>query len=137
MSGPEKQVSSTEFNALAREVGDMKGLMSQMVDALTRITVIDERQQVVGVFMQKLDDRMARMEQRQHEAEVLNATAQGGAQRLTAIEAGFRELHIDRERDKARFQAVVWMVRGLWAVSGAGVVGMGAMLVKLWAGAGA
>lgn len=133
MSIPEKQVSSHEFHSLAREVGEMKGLMSQMVDALQRITVIDERQQVVGVFMQKLDDRMARMEQRQHEAEVQNASSQAGAGRLSAIESGFRELHLERERDKARFQAVVWMVRGLWAVAGTGVIALGALLIKMWA----
>lgn len=131
MSGTEKTVSHAEFHSLVRDVGEMKGLMSQMVEALTRITLLDERQQVVGAFMQKLDERMARMEHRQQEAEIANALSQQGASRLTNVEAGFREMHLDRERDKARFQTVVWMVRGLWAVSGAGIVAILGLLVKM------
>ena len=109
--------------------------MSQIADAITRITLLDERQQVVGAFMQKLDERMARMEHRQQETEIANALAQQGASRLTNVEAGFREMYLDRERDKARFQTVVWMVRGLWAICGTGVVGIIAMLIKQGAGA--
>lgn len=133
MSDYKKDVSAAEFHGLVHEVREMKGLMSQMVEALTRITLLDERQQVVGAFMQKLDERMARAELRQHEAEIANALVKGGASRLTSIEAGFREMHLDRERDKARFQAVVWMVRGLWAVAGGGIIAILGYLAKVGA----
>ena len=130
MTAPKETISYQEFQSLNRDIGEMKSLMSQIADAITRITLLDERQQVVGAFMQKLDERMARMEHRQQETEIANALAQQGASRLTNVEAGFREMHLDRERDKARFQTVVWMVRGLWAICGTGVVGIIAMLIK-------
>ena len=135
MTSPKETISYQEFQSLNRDIGEMKSLMSQIADAITRITLLDERQQVVGAFMQKLDERMARMEHRQQETEIANALAQQGASRLTNVEAGFREMYLDRERDKARFQTVVWMVRGLWAICGTGVVGIIAMLIKQGAGA--
>lgn len=134
MSQEEKQVNPAEFHGLVRDVGEMKSLMSQIADAITRITVLDERQQVVTGYMQKLDDRMERMELRQHKADVDNALVQGNANRLASMEAGFREMYLDRERDKARFHAVVWMVRALWAVSGAGVLAMAGVLFRMTTG---
>ena len=135
MPGQQKEVTPAELHNLVRDVREMRGLMSQIADAITRITLLDERQQVVSAFMQKLDERMARMEHRHQETEIANALARQGASRLTNVEASFREMHLDRERDKARFQTVVWMVRGLWAICGTGVVGIVAMQLKQGAGA--
>lgn len=122
MSGTEEQktVSVKEFHSLAQDVSDMKSLMSKMVEALNHISVINERQQTFTSLVQKLDERMERMENRQHQSDVTQAVAQASTSRLDLLDMGFRELHIDRERDKARFQTVVWMVRGLWAVAGVG-----------------
>jgi hypothetical protein len=113
-----QQVGYEEFHKLAGDVGEVKLLMVKMVEALARISLLDERQQTVSTFMQKLDARMERMEARQHDAEIKSALAGGGFGRLEALETGWREIYIDRERDKARIQTMVWMVRALWAVAG-------------------
>jgi hypothetical protein len=126
----EKQVISyQEFRALNRDIGEMKTLMSKMVDAISRISLLDERQQSVTLALQKLDERMARMESKQQEADIARALSQASADRLNLIDMGFRELHIERERDKARFQTVIWMIRGLWATVTAGGLTVAA---KLW-----
>lgn len=120
----DKAVSHTEFQALVQDVGEVKSILAKVADAINRITLLDERQQTVTAFMQKLDERMGRMEARQHEADINHAISSMSASRMEVLEKGYREMHIDRERDKARFQAVVWMVRGLWAVVTAGGLGL-------------
>lgn len=112
----QKPVSYHEFASLVQDVNDMKSLMSMMVDALNRIAVIDERQQTSIGMMQKLDERLGRTEDRQREADIARAVGQAASSRLDAIEKVIAELHVERERDKARFQTVIWMVRGLWAM---------------------
>lgn len=116
----EQTISYQEFHSLSRDIGEMKGLMSQMVEAINRISLLDERQQVVSQGLSKLDERVARLEHKQQEADIARALNQASTDRLNLIDMGFRELHIERERDKARFQTVIWMIRGLWATVAAG-----------------
>lgn len=116
----EQTISYQEFHNLNRDIGEMKGLMSQMVEAINRISLLDERQQVVSQGLGKLDERVARLEHKQQEADIARALNQASTDRLNLIDMGFRELHIERERDKARFQTVIWMIRGLWATVAAG-----------------
>ena len=132
MTSPKETISYQEFQSLNRDIGEMKSLMSQMVEAISRISLLDERQQVVAQALQKLDERMARMEGKQQDADIARALSQTSSDRLNLIDMGFRELHIERERDKARFQTVIWMIRGLWATVTAGGLGVA---VKLWGGA--
>lgn len=132
MTSPKEIISYQEFQSLNRDIGEMKSLMSQMVEAISRISLLDERQQVVAQALQKLDERMARMEGKQQDADIARALSQASSDRLNLIDMGFRELHIERERDKARFQTVIWMIRGLWATVTAGGLGVA---VKLWGGA--
>lgn len=132
MTAPKETISYQEFQSLNRDIGEMKSLMSQMVEAISRISLLDERQQVVAQALQKLDERMARMEGKQQDADIARALSQASSDRLNLIDMGFRELHIERERDKARFQTVIWMIRGLWATVTAGGLGVAA---KLWGGA--
>lgn len=132
MTSPKETISYQEFQSLNRDIGEMKSLMSQMVEAISRISLLDERQQVVAQALQKLDERMARMEGKQQDADIARALSQASSDRLNLIDMGFRELHIERERDKARFQTVIWMIRGLWATVTAGGLGVA---VKLWGGA--
>lgn len=132
MTAPKDTVSYQEFQSLNRDIDEMKKLMSQIVEAISRISLLDERQQVVAQALQKLDERMARMEGKQQDADIARALSQASSDRLNLIDMGFRELHIERERDKARFQTVIWMIRGLWATVTAGGLGVAA---KLWGGA--
>lgn len=132
MTAPKDTISYQELQSLNRDIGEMKKLMSQMVEAISRISLLDERQQVVAQALQKLDERMARMEGKQQDADIARALSQSSSDRLNLIDMGFRELHIERERDKARFQTVIWMIRGLWATVTAGGLGVAA---KLWGGA--
>lgn len=129
MTAPKDTISYQELQSLNRDIGEMKKLMSQMVEAISRISLLDERQQVVAQALQKLDERMARMESKQQDADIARALSQASSDRLNLIDMGFRELHIERERDKARFQTVIWMIRGLWATVTAGGLGVAA---KLW-----
>lgn len=132
MNAQEKNISYQEFHTLTQDMSDMKTLMSKMVEAINKIGLLDERQQTVTHVLQKLDERMARMESKQQEADIARALNQASADRLNLIDSGFRELHIERERDKARFQTVIWMIRGLWATVTAGGLTVAA---KLWGAA--
>ena len=125
----QQAITYHEFKSLSRDMGEMKALMSKMVDAVNRISLLDERQQSVSLSIQKIDERTARLEAKQQEAEISRAMSHASGDRLNLIDAGFRELHIERERDKARVQTIIWMIRGLWATVTAGGI---TIVAKLW-----
>jgi hypothetical protein len=119
-----RTVDYYEFASLKQDIGDMKLLMARMVEAMGRITVIEERQHVQATNTSKVLERMEEVTQRLHQNEVVNAAQSSIVQRVTNMEVVFREIHIESERNKARFDAVIWMVRGLWAVTVAGGAGL-------------
>ena len=132
--GADKSVSYGEFRHLTRDVNDMKTLMTKMVEAINQISVLNERQQTAMVYMGKFNDRIERVEERQHEAEIERAVGAASSRRLDLLEIGFREIHIEREREKARMQTLVMLMRGLWAFSAAGGMTLIAIGYKLFAG---
>lgn len=116
-------VSYQDFATIQKDITDMKTLMSQMVNAMNRITVIEERQQVAADAINKAVVRMELISDKQHVFEIEGARNGPIANRVDAIEKAFLEMHVEDERNKARFHTVVWLVRGLWAVVGsAGVL---------------
>lgn len=116
-------VNSREFSALKQDITDMKSLMSRMVEAMSRITVIEERQHTMAQSTSKAIERMEAITERQHAYELTNAESASTAGRVGRLELVFQELNVENERNKARFQTVVWTVRALWAVIGSSAIG--------------
>lgn len=116
----QKQVENHELAAMQRDISDMKSLMGRMVDALAKITVIEERQHAMAQATNKVLDRMDAIATRQHEQDLAHATTASTIGKVEAIERAFRELYVDSERHKARFDTIVWTVRALWGVVGGG-----------------
>ncbi len=116
-----RNVDYAEFSTLQKDMTDMKSLMARMVEAMGRITVIEERQHVMAQATSKSLDRIEEITERLHQNEVANALQNSISSRVVQIETVFRELHIENERNKARFDTVVWMVRGLWAIAIPGI----------------
>lgn len=127
----QQQINHLTLEALTRDMSEMKELMSRLVDAVNRIAILDERQNTTATMLAKLDEKTIRMEIRQQESEIHRAVSQASQERMTAMDAVVREMHVERERDKARFQTVVWMVRALWAVVTTGGIGV---MFKLFGG---
>ncbi len=125
MSEPSSQaiVNAREFSALKQDITDMKSLMSRMVEAMSRITVIEERQHTMAQSTSKAIERMEAITERQHAYELVNAESASTVGRVGRLESVFQDLNIESERNKARFQTVVWTVRALWAVLGSGAIG--------------
>lgn len=124
-----------EFQNLVNDVSDMKSLMSKIVDAINRIALLDERQQNTSAILEKLDTRMSAIESSLRAAEIHRASQEGNSSRIVVLETALREVHVERERDKARFDTAVWMIRGIWAVLGSSIVG--GVMYLLTKGAGA
>lgn len=117
-------VSHAEFASLRSDVADMKALMARMADAMTRLALLDERQQGFAETNKEILRRIDTMEKNQQQAALQAAAAGDTGSRIKNLEETFREMHIEREKDKARFQTVVWMIRGLWLVAGSGAAGV-------------
>ena len=113
-----RAVDYYEFDGLKKDITDMKSLMSRMVEAMGRITIIEERQHAAGELANRTLERMEQIAEKQHASEVLHAANTSVLQRVSEIETTFLELHVEGERNKARFAVFVWMVHGLWAVVG-------------------
>lgn len=123
-----------EFQNLVNDVSDMKSLMSKIVDAINRIALLDERQQNTSAILEKLDTRMSAIEASLRSAEIRHATQEGNSSRIATLETALREVHVERERDKARFDTAVWMIRGIWAVLGSSIIGGVVFLLSKGAG---
>jgi Skp family chaperone for outer membrane proteins len=113
------QVSRSEFagfkQELKTELGDMKTLMQRMVDAMTRLAVIDERQQAHTATNEKILERLDGIESRQHQAELDAVKNEGFGGRVVQLENVVREMVVERERDKAVQQGMVRMIKLMWA----------------------
>lgn len=112
-------ITQGEFNSLSRDVAEMKALMGKMVDAISRISILDDRQSSVAAVLVKVDERLARLEEAQHRAELSAARESVSPVRITNLESSVREMHVEREKDKARMQTIIWVVSGAWALVGA------------------
>lgn len=118
----DRKVAYHEFVSLKQDITDMKSLMSRLVETMGRITIIEERQHTLTQNTGIVLERMEGITNRQHAHEVLAATNASTVARVERVEVAFRELHIENEINKARFNTFVWMVKGLWAVIGSGGV---------------
>lgn len=114
-----EQVSRAEFagfkEELKGELNDMKSLLQRMVEAMTRLAIIDERQQAQTASSQRILERLESMEARQHAADVVAAKHGDVPSRVEQLERSVREIVVDREKDKSQHQGMQRMVRWMWA----------------------
>lgn len=120
-----------DFRQLRAEVADMKTLMGRMTDALTRLALLEERQQAVSGVTSKILEQVESIRASQHEAEIRFASYGDVVKRVERVEQAFRDLHIERERDKASLRTVAWLARGAWALIAAGGLVWVARLVNI------
>lgn len=119
----QRAVDYHEFSAVRQDLTDMKALMGRMVEAMSRIALIEERQNTQAAKADQHYERLESVMNKLHEHEVLAATNTGVGGRLKDVEVAVRELHVESERNKARFQAIVWLIGGVWAfVAGGGAL---------------
>lgn len=102
---------SPRLSALERDMSDMKSLMSKMVDALTRMALLEERQQTVQATTSKTAETVQNIKDQLAASELAFAKTAITPGRIESIERTVREDHIEHERNKARFQTLVWTVR--------------------------
>lgn len=129
--GHEPEVPYHEFLALKQDITDMKSLMSRMVEVLSRISVIEERQNQFSSTATEALKRMEEIAQRQHQHEVNNAANSTVANRVDALEVAARESYVEAERNKARFQTFTWIMRTLWVVVIAGAASFAWLIDKI------
>ena len=105
---------------LEKDVGDMKSLMSKMVDALTRMALIEERQQAMAQTNHRILEQIQDIRDHQAAVDLASARNSVSPDRVAAIELSIREDHLEHERNKARLEAVSWTIKTIW-VAGAAV----------------
>lgn len=119
--GQEHQIQvEREIGSMQRDITDMKLLMGRMVEAMAKITVIEERQHAMSQATNKVLERMETIAQHQHEQDILAATNGSLGSRVAVLETAIRELHLEDVRKKARAQTLVWAGRCFWTLFGAG-----------------
>lgn len=113
MSG--ETVSRIEFATLQNDMSDIKSLLGQMVAAMGKLAVIDERQVSFNEMHREILKRLGSIESRQHKADVEAARTGDTGSRLGSLEKSVREMHIEREKDKASQAGMKKMVGWMWA----------------------
>jgi hypothetical protein len=114
------EIDQAEFLQLRSEFSEVKIVLNKVVEALNRLAVFEERQQNVAVLTNKILERVERIEERQHRADIDSAVNASTGNRLQAVEDCVKEMHLDTERHKASFATLKWLVATIWAVLGSG-----------------
>jgi hypothetical protein len=132
MTAPKTPIpDSSKLEAAVADIAEMKSLMGRMVEAIQRIALLEERQGASAQTQNKILETVEDLRQRQHEAELVSATNYDLSARVKTLESAVRDHHIEREKDKARFDTLAWTIRALWAVAGSGALLWAAKLTNL------
>lgn len=114
------QMNPAEIKAIRSDMSEMRQDMSEMAKALTRLALLEERHTTFTSLLTKIAERQEAADIKRHEAEIQAAKNSDIPSRVTGLEGVIREMHVERQEDKARFKTFVWMVRVLWAVATSG-----------------
>ena len=118
-------VNREELHQLRAEVTDIKVFIRQMSEALTRLTLLEERQQNVTTQTAQILSQIELIRNHQHAVALQTAREGDVPARFEAIDALLAAMTIERAEDKARVGAVSNLVRGAWAViSVIGIAGL-------------
>jgi Flp pilus assembly protein TadB len=123
--GSESRVDSGELFHLRNDVNEMKIVLAKVADGINQLAVLGDRQATLTNTTNKILERIERIEERQHQADIDKASNASFSSRLAAVEDVVKEMHIDGERNKARISTATWLARVMWAViaaCGGGVV---------------
>jgi len=107
-------VTRAEFSSLEGQLGDIKALLGRMVDAMSKLAIIDERQAGFNDTSREILRRLSSIEERQHQADIEAAKNGDTGGRLERLENAVRDMHVEREKDKATQEGMVKMVRWMW-----------------------
>lgn len=130
-------VSHDDLRLVRHEMGEMRQVMSRMADAIEKVVVLDERQRVAMETNTRILESIEEIREGQHRTELRFAEYGDMKGRIERLETATRDLHVEREKDKASFQTTVKTIKGLWAVFGVGILAVGAFVIKAFFIAGA
>jgi hypothetical protein len=117
----DEQMNPTEIKAIRSDMSEMRRDMSEMAKALTRLTLLEERHAAFNALLTKIAERQESADAKRHEADLVAAKNSDIPTRVASIETVIRDMHIERQEDKARFNTFVWMTRALWTVATSGL----------------
>lgn len=115
------QMNPAEIRAIRSDMSEMRQDMSEMAKALTRLALLEERHAAFNTLLTKIAERQEVADQKRHDAELAAARNSDLPTRVEGVERVIREMHIERQEDKARFNTFVWLSRALWTVSTSGL----------------
>jgi hypothetical protein len=119
-------VQRIELDGIHRDIRDMKSLLTSMVETMQRLSIIEERQNTMVQSSNRLFSQIESIVSQQQKLQVTDALNANMSARLSSVETAFRELHVENERNKARFSTFRWLLNGAWVAGGAVVA------VLLW-----
>lgn len=125
------QPDNTKLETAVADIGEMKSLMGRIVEAIQRIAVLEERQGASAQTQNKILEKVEELTARQHAAELHAAANADMTARVKTLDGAVRDQHVEREKDKARFDTLAWTIRALWAVAGSGALLWAAKLTNL------
>lgn len=112
---------STQIADVKDQLSDIRAALARMADALARLALLEERHSTTQAALAQISFRLEQMEERRHAQELVAARTEDHPARVVSIEMAIRDQHVEQEKNKARFETLSWIVRGLWAVAGTGL----------------
>ena len=105
-----------ELSAMRGDIGDIKGSLSKVADALTKLAVLEERHQTVQSTTNKILSRMERMEERQQMVDKREYAMEEMGARLKKSEDTLIVMQRDKHIQEGKVSATLLGVRMLWAL---------------------
>jgi hypothetical protein len=120
----EKKVAWVDFIELKKDMTDMKTLMARMVDTLSRIAVIEDRQQAMSQSTDRVLKRLEAIAEKQHQYELSNVTSHNIIGRVDRNEADIKLLNEKQSEAQASFKTAIWIGRAAWV----GIASIGGLI---------
>jgi hypothetical protein len=122
--GSTRKIDWVDFVELKKDMTDMKTLMARMVDTLSRIAVIEDRQQAMSQSTEMVLKRLEAIAEKQHQYELGNVTSHNIVGRGDRNESDIKALTEKQSQAQASFKTAIWLGRAAWV----GIASIGGLL---------
>ena len=117
----DETTSPSEMRAMRHDMAEIRHAVAEMAKALTRLALLEDRHTSFTQLLTKIADRQESADGKRHEYELAAAKNSDLPGRVVSLETVIRDMHVERQEDKARIATMAWVVRALFAVASSGL----------------
>jgi uncharacterized coiled-coil DUF342 family protein len=127
-------IQNSDLASVKEDMADLKASVRQIAEAVTKLAVLEDRQQHQMILVEKTLNRLGEMEDKQHAIELRLASSQLSHERLINVERSMNDIATKlaayEMAGKVAGKTSLLGLKGLWAVFGGAVTGFVAWVLS-------